>query len=152
MEVTYDKTAEQTLELLAQIASKTNSEVILFAIAVGIMGAIFIVIYFFGQKQMRKHELEQQKHELERQKQSDEREKKLLDIMSETASALKGLKMVIENTTTQSSSSISRIHERIDDTAETMSAIRSDVAVILKVVTKKPPRQSAKKQEGGEKK
>jgi hypothetical protein len=56
--------------------------------------------------------------------------------MSETASALKGLKTVIENSTTQSSTSISRIHTRIDDTAESMNAIRTDVAVILKAVLK----------------
>ena len=133
-----DQTAQQTLELLGQIVSKTNSEVILFAIAVGLMGAIFIVIYFFGQRQTRKHELEQQKHELERQKQSDEREKKLLDIMGETASALKGLKTVIENSTSQSSSSISRIHARIDETTAAVSAIRSEVAIILKAVSQKP--------------
>ena len=132
-----DQTAQQTLELLGQIASKTNSEVILFAIAVGIMGAIFIVIYFFGQKQTRKYELEQQRHELERQRQSDEREKKLLDIMGETASALKGLKTVIENSTSQSSNSITRIHERIDETTATLGAIRSEVAFILKAVTHK---------------
>ena len=132
-----DQTAQQTLELLGQIASKTNSEVILFAIAVGIMGAIFIVIYLFGQKQMRKHELEQQKHELERQRQSDEREKKLLDIMGETASALKGLKTVIENSTSQSSTSISRIHARIDETTATLGAIRSEISIILKAVSHK---------------
>ena len=133
-----DQAAQQTLELLGQIASKTNSEVILFAIAVGIMGAIFIVIYLFGQKQMRKHEIEQQKHELERQRQSDERERKLLDIMGETASALKGLKTVIENSTSQSSNSISRIHARIDETTAAIGAIRSEVAVILKTVSGKP--------------
>ena len=136
--LTTDQTAQQTLELLGQIASKTNSEVILFAIAVGIMGAIFIVIYLFGQKQMRKHEIEQAKHELERQRQSDERERKLLDIMGETASALKGLKTVIENNTSQSTNTITRIHTRIDETATAIGEIRSEVAVILKAVTNKP--------------
>ena len=143
-----DQTAQQTVELLGQIASKTNSEVILFAIAVGIIGAIFITIYFFGQRQLRKHELEQKKHDLERQKQSDEREGKLLDIMSETASALKSLKAVIENSTTQSTSSITRIHKRIDEAAELISVIRNDVAVILKDVTRKTQGMAAKKKSG----
>jgi hypothetical protein len=50
MDYGTDQATQQTLELLGQIASKTNSEVILFAIAVGVMGAIFIAIYFFRQK------------------------------------------------------------------------------------------------------
>ena len=108
--------SEYAYRVYEGIVSATNSELILFFVILALFTVPFYGVVLKGRKAEKQHQREQQQQ--------------LIDVIKDNTTVMAGLKVTLDTSKVDTKSTLERIHTRLDEQGNAITAISNDVARI----------------------
>ena len=112
------------VRLFEEITKQTNNDLILFFIIVAV---VIIIVMFPLYTMVLKDRKHKNQHETDRLTQYMEREKRIIEVITANTTIMAGLKTTLEMTGSTTNTSLTRIHDRVDNQVEVITRIAATI-------------------------
>jgi hypothetical protein len=116
-------------QLMQEIISKTQSELILFFVIVAV---VLVMVYIPIYRMMHKERKERLSQENIRQDKYIEREREIIKVITANTEVNAGLKTTLEMMNNDTKTSFSRIHERLDGQSTTIASVQTTLGEVVR--------------------